>query len=258
MKNTKKMKFKDIKKNVNDFMKYVGVGLFTLNSVLLTFISIVCYCYAIASVCSKFNINGSMSSGSVALSILLIVLIFALILVVGGTGVYFLTKTIISQINNLSKDEIFFYYFGKRWITGLICLILGFATLFGLSRLYDLYLPFYNNAFSILISTSWFICSAINFGYFFYSMIWLKRQPAQYKEKYMAVINQLKATKQTKKYIKNDSEIVINSVEDSIDNKEEPTKEDALDDSKQQETQTNNDISNETNDSINEDENKGE
>ncbi len=246
MRTTKKMKFRDVKKNVNDFMKYVGVGLFTINSILLTVFSIICYCYAISTVASSFNINNSISSGSIAVSIILLVLIFLLVLIVASIGVYFLTKSIINQINNLSKDEIFFYYYGKRWITGLVSLILGLATLFGFSRLFELYIPFYNNVFSILVAISWFICSAINFGYFFYSMIWLKRQPSQYQEKYMAVINQLKATKQTKKDIKNDSEIIINELENPQESKEDnTTKENDLKIENQQDLVTTNDNNNE-------------
>lgn len=234
------MKFNDIKKNVNDFIKYVGVGLFTINSVLLTIISMICYCYAISSVVNSFNINNSVSSGSIAVAILLLVLVFLLVLILASIGVYFLTKLIINQINNLNKDEIFFYYFGKRWITGLVSLLLGFATLFGFGKLYGIFIPFYNNAFSILISISWFICSAINFGYFFYSMIWLKRQPKQYQEKYMSVIHQLKTSEKTRNDINKESEIIINELDNSNKIEEDKiTQTDSVEVENQQKNETN-------------------
>lgn len=204
-----KMKFNDFKKSVNDYIKYVAAGLYTINTVLILIMSIICYFYAISSVINKFNLNNATSGNTKVLSILLVISIFLLILIIASIGTYFIIKTIFNQINNLNKDQIYYYYFGKRWINGLISLILGLATLFAFNKLFMIYIPFFNNVFTILLSVSWFICSIINFIYFFYCMIWFNRQPKEYKEKYITVINQVKTNKNLRNEINKKTEISL-------------------------------------------------
>lgn len=202
-----RLKFTKIKKDIKSFIKYSAVSLFTLTSILLVLFSVICYFCAISNFSNMFNLQNATNGQTKTLSILLIALIFTFVAIIMVIAVYYLIKIILWQLGNIEKDEVVFYYFGKKWIVAVFSIILGFLSLFGFQFLFSYYIEWFNNVFTILLAISYFICGLVNLAFYIYTAVWYKRQPREYQEKYLAIVNQMNTNKQIKKEINKESKL---------------------------------------------------
>lgn len=206
------LKMAKLKNKTKNGVKYACFSLFCLSSLLLIAFSLICFVYAIINVATNFNLQNATIGKEKVLSILLIVLIFSFVFILLAIGVYYLVKFVLWQAKNIEKDEIYYYFFGKKWVVSVVSLLLGFTTLFGFSFLFGYYIPWFNTIFTTLLSIAYFVNCLVNTLFYIYSIVWYKKQPKKYQDRYLEIVNELDNHSLTKKELKKSSKVKVQNI----------------------------------------------